>query len=621
MGLDYQPLSVSDLFNHNHYYSVPKYQRGYSWGSEQVRELLDDLLEAFAEHQEEPYLLGQIIVCPTNPKSNEIDNSLIQWDLIDGQQRCTTLYLILLSILNVLDEMPPEQITPRDKVRLNLLGMETKILDTNDNVLPRIRVASNGEFFLLDILLGRPIQIPVGPTQKNLSVAKEEIDAFLGKNFVPGKGEKLTEFVDYVLEKVFIVRLALESDSQAMRVFQKVNNRGLTLDDADLIKSYLFQKVKSDKEFENLAEMWDSATMTMSTARLRRVQSMEFLMKALIGIRTGESVSTSKLYSRWVKLLDTEDEVQDLAAKLPASARHLVRISKGHIPQNDQKTDLSFGTYMQSWIQQFEILLAGSKIEVPEYEILLRMVEDRTMLSYWAKEPSQDFERIIHPWAKAVSELEAKPSKSEIFKTAAGALSRFDELSEAAYRGILNLSYSIPAHRDRIRYVLARVNQSFQAGFEVNVRPLREYMTTSKNAEPGYDLDHIFPKSQGQRAAWVSSEEKNKKYGVEDRSEKSIHSIGNIVLLYNEPNAQQGDALPWEQEKLENLANGQLFANALLTEQSFWPGYKNANGKLSKAQEIYPPEAQKWTEDSVDRRADFYWNILLSEIKKNFNIT
>ena len=276
---------------------------------------------------------------------------------------------------------------------------------------------------------------------------------------------------------------------------------------------------------------------------------------------------------------------------------------------------------MQSWIQQFEILLAGSKIEVPEYEILLRMVEDRTMLSYWAKEPSQDFERIIHPWAKAVSELEAKPSKSEIFKTAAGALSRFDELSEAAYRGILNLSYSIPAHRDRIRYVLARVNQSFQAGFEVNVRPLREYMTTSKNGEAGYDLDHIFPKSQGQRAAWVSSEEKNKKFGVEDRSEKSIHSIGNIVLLYNEPNAQQGDALPWEQEKLENLANGQLFANALLTEQSFWPGYKNANGKLSKAQEIYPPEAQKWTEDSVDRRADFYWNILLSEIKKNFNIT
>ena len=620
MGLDYQPLSVSDLFNHNHYYAVPKYQRGYSWGSEQVRELLDDLLEAFAEHQEEPYLLGQIIVCPTNPKNKEIDSSLIQWDLIDGQQRCTTLYLILLSILNILEDIPAEQVNPRDKVRLNLLGMETKVLDTKDNVLPRIRVASNGQDFLSDILDGSPSQTPIGPTQKNLSIAKEEIDSFLGKNFVPGKGEKLTEFVDYVLEKVFIVRLALESDSQAMRVFQKVNNRGLTLDDADLIKNYLFQKVQSDREFENLAEMWDSATNTVSTARLRRVQSMEFLMKALIGIRTGESVSTSKLYSRWVKLLETEDDVQELAAKLPSSARHLVRISKGHIPQNDQKTDLSFGTNMQSWIQQFEILLAGSKIEVPEYEILLRMVEDRTMLSYWAKEPSQDFERIIHPWAKAVSELEVKPSMSEILKTAEGALVRFDELSEAAFRGILNLSYSVPAHRDRIRYVLARVNQSFQASFEVTARPLREFMTTSKNGEPGYDLDHIFPKSQAQRAAWVPSEDKNKKFGNEDRSEKSIHSIGNIILLYNEPNAQQGDALPWEQEKLENLANGQLYVNSLLTEEKYWPGYKNANGKLSKIQKTYPPEAHEWTEDSVDRRAEFYWSVLLADIKKNFNI-
>lgn len=619
-GLDYQPISVSDLFNHSNFYAVPKYQRGYSWGSEQVRELLDDLLEACTDFNQDAYLLGQIIVCPSNPKSDVVDQKLNQWDLIDGQQRSTTLYLLLLTALEFLEETPAEEQTAQDKFRINLLNMQTRVLAKDGQILPRIRVASNGGEYLMSQLLGTEFENLSGPTQKNLANSKDEIDSFLRRNFGASSTISLADFIDFVSGKVWLVRLALESDSQAMRVFQKVNNRGLTLDDADLIKNYLFQKVKPDRDFENLANMWDTATLTISQARLRRVQSMEFLMKALIGIETGESVSTSKLYGRWEKLIKTEDDAHQLASKLPESARHLVRISKGHIPQNDQKTDLSLGTYMQSWIQQFEILLAGSKIGVEEYEVLLRMVEDRTMLSFWAKEPSQDFERIIHPWANRVSALEAKPSIEAIYKTADEAILKFDELASDAKRGILGLSYRVGTQRDRIRYVLARVNQSFQAQFEVNKRPLRDYMTTSKNGEPGYDLDHIFPQSQAQRAAWRKSESKDVKLGSDDRADVAINSIGNLVLLYNQPNAQQGDALPWEQEKLENLAHGELYANTLLTQQSFWPGYKNANDKLAKIQELYPPEAHIWTEESVDRRAEFYWNVLLSDIKSNFNI-
>lgn len=621
LGLDYKPLSVSDIFNHSNYYMVPRYQRGYSWGSEQVRELLDDLLEAFSDYNDEAYLLGQIIVCPAQPKNPDIDGQLSQWDLIDGQQRCTTLYLLLLVGLKILEEDTEAKQSEHYKFRLNLLGMQTKILSKDEKVLPRIRLASNGQEYVLDLLSNRPLKAPQSPTQRNLTLALEEIESFLRRNFSenPAKVE-VAKFIDYVLDKVCVVRLALDTDTQAMRVFQKVNNRGLTLDDADLIKNYLFQKVKTDRDYENLAKMWDGATNTIFGARLRRVQSMEFLMKALIGIRTGESVSTSKLYNRWEKLLKSEDDVQQLASILPESARHLVRISKSHIPQNDQKTDLSYGTHMQSWIQQFEILLAGSKMEVPEYEILLKMVEDRTMLSYWAKEPSQDFERIIHPWAKAVSQLGAKPRREDIFATANEALVNFNELSEAAFRGILNLSYSVESHRNRIRYVLARVNQSFQKPFEVNLRPLREYMQTSTPTEYGYDIDHIFPKSQAQRAAWVPSKAKNEKFGNEDRSEKVINSIGNLILLYNIPNAQQGDALPWEEEKLNNLGNGQLYANSILTEREYWPNYKLAANELKEAQEKFKPEAHFWTEDSVDRRAEFYWSVLLEQIKENFNL-
>ena len=93
------------------------------------------------------------------------------------------------------------------------------------------------------------------------------------------------------------------------------------------------------------------------------------------------------------------------------------------------------------------------------------MVEDRTMLSTWATEPSQTFERIVHPWAHKVSKLDSNPRIEEIRATASNAFLDLDfpELESRAFRGIQKLDYNIGAQKDRIRYVLARVNKIVQA--------------------------------------------------------------------------------------------------------------------------------------------------------------
>ena len=95
-GLDYKTLRVSDLFSQYNYYQVPKYQRDYAWTNEEIDELMEDLLEAWREYGKDAYLLGQIIVCPAQDELKSIDTTIEQWDLIDGQQRCTTLLLLLL---------------------------------------------------------------------------------------------------------------------------------------------------------------------------------------------------------------------------------------------------------------------------------------------------------------------------------------------------------------------------------------------------------------------------------------------------------------------------------------------------------------------------------------------
>jgi uncharacterized protein with ParB-like and HNH nuclease domain len=78
--------SVRSIFDGSNYYQVPDYQRPYSWGDDQVEQLWDDLYSAFEENQPN-YFLGPVILAPTRGGYSEI---------IDGQQRLTTLTVLLL---------------------------------------------------------------------------------------------------------------------------------------------------------------------------------------------------------------------------------------------------------------------------------------------------------------------------------------------------------------------------------------------------------------------------------------------------------------------------------------------------------------------------------------------
>jgi hypothetical protein len=622
-GLDYEVLKVKKLFAADDYYIVPFYQRGYSWGDEEVLALLGDLSEAHEKYGEDAYLLGQIIVCPSTNRNSEIDSGFNQWDLIDGQQRCTTLYLMILVASQIIDS---EAETPLNQIDKRFLGeresIKTVISSANPDIhYPRIRAASNGEEFLNKLLNSEELSNPDGPTQFLILNAVEKIKYELDKMEI----EEIKKFLRFVLEHVYLIRLELKSATHAMRVFQKVNNRGLGLDGADLIKNFLFQKVDID-EYIVLSNSWDKASNTLYKARLKRVRSMEFLMKLLIGIRTGRSVPTGSLFIEWENLLgDDTSAAKMLASKLPENAGDLVRICRGELPQNGEATDLTTGSYMQSWIQQFEILLAGVHLTPLAYTRLLHMVEDRTMLSYWASEPSQAFERIIHPWAAAVRKLDPNPTIEQLIEAAEPALREFDDLSKRAKDGVCKLRYSVGSHRDRMRYVLARVNRRLQGQLNVSGFELTSLMRTTRGEEFGYDLDHIFPQASRHENAWVQNEELDSEFGNQSRYLSKIHSIGNMTLLHPQDNRNQSDAFPWEEEKMANFAGSELVSNRIMCPVSLWPNQQDRvtsllTSYLARFPQTVSEDRVSWGEKEIDNRADFYWSVIMEDIKEHFNV-
>lgn len=291
---EFDAKSIDDIFRTGNSYHVPLYQRGYAWsGDEEVKQLLEDLEKAFLERPLEFYLLGQAIFCKGTDDS---------WEVVDGQQRLTTLFLFLTLAWRRLNDFKDE-FDFNTKAFVDTITTMVLNIDTGDHSGPRLAVAKSGRSFVEAIVSGSDFpEEDIDSTQENIRNATEEILAWMDSTFENPK--MLVEFTKFVLRKVIILTLVLEDTRQALRVFQKMNNRGLTLDDADLLKNLLFVKA-SDDEFRNLSDSWDKATQSLFKSRLRRVRSMEFLMKALVGIKTGKSIPSSQVFDTW------ELELQD----------------------------------------------------------------------------------------------------------------------------------------------------------------------------------------------------------------------------------------------------------------------------------------------------------------------
>lgn len=622
-ALNHELMSVYDLFDSKIHYVVPRYQRGYAWTNEQVGILLEDLDEAFRTSPDEEYLLGQIIVCPSEEPDKTLGAKYQQWDVIDGQQRCTTLYLMLLAMYLKLKKMDLETDGSRSREVSELHVLSTHNL-SSDAEWPKIKPASNG-IQILEALVNE-LKTPdvEGPTSANILSAWNQINDYL-----EGIIERhyFENFLEYFQKQVVVIRLELDEAKHALRVFSKVNNRGLTLDDSDLIKNFLFQKVSKSDEFEKLANYWDESSNTLYNARLKKTQTMDFLLKLKIGIRTGRSISSGKIFDTWSDELKTEELVKDFARGLPSDAKTVKDISHNEVKQTGGYSDWNYFTGARKVVQHFEVLLAAQHLSNTSYNRLNRLVQDRTLLAVLSK-TEKEFETRVHPWAKNVSQLDSNPTSEEILSAAKNAevLDGLDDLYDTAFIKIQALRYSTQTHQETLRYLLARASKIVQDTVDSNSRDLKSYMETTsskKNAKLGFDLDHIFPKSSTQfQLHWKKNDDWDE---IDDeqralREGKLIHSIGNLVLLHPQDNREQSDALPWDEVKKDNFGMSELYLNRLLVQES---NQKLGDRQLQKISELglqALPQLDNWGDDSVELRARWIWEIIKSDMKKNLQL-
>jgi uncharacterized protein with ParB-like and HNH nuclease domain len=238
-------LSVRQLFgNDDALYKIPQYQRPYKWEDEQVDKLWSDVYDAY-ENNEDNYFLGSIITA--KPRDDEKSAYV---DVVDGQQRLTTLMILFCVIRDLypnINENNPDE---------NLYAVDS------DTILSSI--SRHGKSKRLKLFTHRQHQsdfesiILNGDTGGLLKPYKYQIrtdeepkfkfinTAVIFKNKLSElNSDEAQEFINFLFNQVKIIRIDCKNREFAIKLFQVLNDRGMDLTAADLIKSYLLEKLYS----------------------------------------------------------------------------------------------------------------------------------------------------------------------------------------------------------------------------------------------------------------------------------------------------------------------------------------------------------------------------------------
>jgi len=226
-------------------FAIDYYQREYRWETKHITELLDDLTEKFLESHQEGndrsavelyghYFLGSIII------SNKDGRKYI----IDGQQRLTSLTLLLIHLYRLLDD-------EEQKGQLSDLIFSQKFGKRSFNLdVPERRLCMEALF------TGEPFD-ERGQPESVINILRRFHD--IEERFpVELSGEALPYFADWLIENVHLVEITAYSDADAYTIFETMNDRGLSLTPTDMLKGYLLANITDAELRKEASHVWRS---------------------------------------------------------------------------------------------------------------------------------------------------------------------------------------------------------------------------------------------------------------------------------------------------------------------------------------------------------------------------
>ena len=287
-------------------YEIPKFQRDYTWEAEQWDDLWQDIKTLLSDEENEHYM-GYLVLQTSNNK---------EFQIIDGQQRLTTMSLLILATLKSLKDLVDNKIDSENnsKRQESLLSSYIGYIDPvtliSNNKLKLNR--NSNDYYKQHLVLLK--ELPLRNTNTSEKHMRECFVWYyerIKKEFKTG--ENLAGFIDNIVDKLFFTVIEVTDQLNAFKVFETLNARGVQLSSSDLLKNYLFSVVDETKphisEIEELENIWSKIVGKLGEQKFE--DYLRYYWNSL-----NRSVGKKNLFKIIKNNIKTKEQVFELVRKL-----------------------------------------------------------------------------------------------------------------------------------------------------------------------------------------------------------------------------------------------------------------------------------------------------------------
>jgi Protein of unknown function DUF262/Protein of unknown function (DUF1524) len=494
-------------------YRVPPFQRDYSWTEDEWEDLWQDILGLLDEDSESAHYLGYLVLQSSNNK---------QFEIIDGQQRLSTISILILAALGHLQQLVNEDIDAgknqqrKDNLQSSYIGYVDPV-----TLIPRSKLElnrHNNRFY--QTYMVSLAAMPQRGLNASEHLLRKAFNWFQLKiaNRSQQDGTNVAVLVDTMVDKLFFTVITVTDELNAFKVFETLNSRGVRLWATDLLKNYLFSIISSgnphETELNAIEESWERIVDELGSESFP-----EFLR--VYWNSCHPLVRKVDLFKTIRKQITTRAEVFTLLRELDQSSSIYATLRDPHDSSLELEERQSLDRLLMFNVRQpLAMLMAAYRQFIDsDRPMFTRLLHAVTVISFRytviCSLPPQDQEHVynnvanqiangtVTNWRSIINLLQEIYPEDRLFKSAF----QEKEIKTTATR-----------NKKLVRYILFQL-EKHKSGQEFDFE------------SAAYNLEHILPENPS--TAWSHIDEHNQ--------DKFVYRIGNMTPLERKTNRNIGN--------------------------------------------------------------------------------
>ncbi|WP_434657510.1 DUF262 domain-containing protein [Sulfurimonas sp. NW9] len=540
---------LSELLGHQEkQFIIPIYQRSYKWTKRHLDRLLEDLSDIEYGNAKHSHFLDSIVYAGIQVQQASMSHTTLKFQVIDGQQRLTTISLLLIVIRDRLKELTEDT----EAERLNNIYIINQYAREYDDKL-RLRLSEADHPVYEKLVFGDEIT----PEEKKGLIYKNFL---IHKKFISEMSiDELKVLILKFEERIDIIDTFLEPHDNPQKIFSSLNSTGKELKDSDLVKNYVLMNLPSDKQVEFYNRFWRNIEDKLQN---NETILMNFLQHYLtMKSDSGFVVTTGAIYETFEKYFVSENQRNSIGEiafieKLLQDMMSYTDVYKRLFLDYD-RVDFA---YTQNSIRQlgiesyYPLVMKISHECSQELDSVYKVIESYLIRRFAVGLPAGKTKTVF---AKATKNLDITPASSNLEKKLLEILkseqkqNRYPNDNE--FHDSLKHSPLYSNSSKATKYVL------YKAEYFKNT----QNRTQTVNYED-LTVEHILPQTEYANlgSCWTYSFDLGE-------YEKYVHTLGNLTLVTQEKNSQLGNRC-FDEKKSIYQTDSFMMTKELETKYSDW---------------------------------------------------